>query len=140
MGTIGIKGLTELCCFVVPIFQWLENIYPPYLDAWQTSINRREGFSQRQRKRMILSTETLLGLQITGMLCYHNKNECRIMSFCSEIICGVSSVPVYHPRGQYFSAEKYVKILRKKIWDVRDKKEHLMRTLMWPSSLRTHMR
>ena len=54
--------------------QWLEKEFLPYLDKWEHSVNQREGFSDAQKKRMLLSAETLLGLRRTGM------------SICSMII------------------------------------------------------
>lgn len=45
---------------------WLEEEFLPYLDVWEESVNGREGFSDTEKKRMTLSTETLLGLRITG--------------------------------------------------------------------------
>lgn len=37
------------------------------MDAWESSVKEREGFSKLAQKQMLLSPETLLGLQITGM-------------------------------------------------------------------------
>jgi hypothetical protein len=47
-------------------FQWLKNVFLPYLDNWEASVNAREGFSVFQKRRMTLSTETLLGLRMTA--------------------------------------------------------------------------
>ncbi len=39
-----------------------------YLDSWEQSVLRRPGkFTAAERKRMLLSTETLLGIRRTGM-------------------------------------------------------------------------
>jgi len=39
----------------------------PYLDAWEDSVKKREGeFEDSHRKRMLLSTETLLGIKMTS--------------------------------------------------------------------------
>ena len=40
----------------------------PYLDEWEESVSRREGFSSAEKSQMILSTETLLGLRMTGII------------------------------------------------------------------------
>ena len=46
--------------------QWLE------VDVWERSVNARQGYNNAEKKRMMLSTETLLGLRMTGMYtCVH---------------------------------------------------------------------
>ena len=42
-------------------------MFPPYLDEWEQSVKAREGFSNSEKKKMLLSQETLLGLRMTGM-------------------------------------------------------------------------
>ena len=42
----------------------------PYLDDWGASIASREGFTRAEKKRMLLSDETLLGLRMTGKSTY----------------------------------------------------------------------
>ena len=37
-----------------------------FLDEWERSVNGRPGFDAADKKQMLLSQETLLGLQITG--------------------------------------------------------------------------
>ena len=48
------------------IVQWLEEEFLPYLEEWEKSVNNRPGFTKSQKKRMLLSPETLLGLKITS--------------------------------------------------------------------------
>ena len=48
--------------------QWLEEEFLPYLDQWEKSVEAREGFTKTQKKQMLLSSETRLGLWMTGML------------------------------------------------------------------------
>lgn len=50
-----------ICCS-----QWLLNVFLKYLDDWEESVAKREGFTTEEKKVMILSHETLLGLRITG--------------------------------------------------------------------------
>ena len=72
-------------------FQWLENEFLPYLDRWEKSVIDRQGFSDQAKKRMMLSTETLLGLRVTGnvcCMCYYNLTL-SLINLCSKIICGV---------------------------------------------------
>ncbi|XP_064406741.1 uncharacterized protein LOC135351613 [Halichondria panicea] len=46
--------------------KWLEEEFIPYLDAWEKSVEAREGFTKTQKKLMMLSPETSKGLRITG--------------------------------------------------------------------------
>ena len=38
----------------------------PYLDSWETSVNERPGFTDVEKKKMLLSQPTLAGLRMTG--------------------------------------------------------------------------
>ena len=40
----------------------------PYLESWEDSVEKRPGFDDSEKKRMLLSTETLLGIRRTGMM------------------------------------------------------------------------
>ena len=40
----------------------------PYLDSWERSVKERKGFSLAEQNKMMLSTETRLGLKFTGSL------------------------------------------------------------------------
>ena len=53
---------------VTNFMQWLEDEFLPYLKEWECSVMNRPGFTPAQRKKMLLSKETLLGLRITGLL------------------------------------------------------------------------
>ena len=46
--------------------QWLEKEFLPYLDEWERSVNERDGYDDTQKKRMLLSEQTILGLRMTG--------------------------------------------------------------------------
>ena len=46
--------------------QWIKNEFLPYLDNWEESVESRSGFTNGEKKRMMLSHETLLGLRMTG--------------------------------------------------------------------------
>ena len=47
--------------------QWLEEEFLPYLDKWENSVEGRQDCSDADKKRMLLSAETRLGLRMTGM-------------------------------------------------------------------------
>ena len=54
--------------------QFLESEFLPYLDAWEDSVKNRQGeFGDGEHKRMLLSSETLLGIRITSE--YYNFNH-----------------------------------------------------------------
>ena len=46
--------------------QWLEKDFLPYLDEWEKSVKERDGYNDTQKKRMLLSEQTILGLRMTG--------------------------------------------------------------------------
>ena len=47
--------------------QWLKQEFLPYMDAWEASVDALEGFTDVEKKRMLLSQETLLGIRRTGI-------------------------------------------------------------------------
>ena len=47
-------------------FQWLEEDFLGYLDDWEKAVKERKGFTDEEKKRMMLSQETLEGLRMTG--------------------------------------------------------------------------
>ena len=54
--------------FLFPFdMQWLREEFLPYLDRWEESVFKREGFSNVEKKMMLLSQETRNGLRITGI-------------------------------------------------------------------------
>ena len=48
--------------------QFLKDEFIEYLERWRKSVAARPGFNDEERKRMMLSHETLTGLKITGIL------------------------------------------------------------------------
>jgi hypothetical protein len=46
-------------------FKWLEEEFIGYLDEWERDVSEREGFTSDERKKMLLSQETLEGLRMT---------------------------------------------------------------------------
>ena len=46
--------------------QWLKDNFLAYLDEWEKSVMDRPGFEDDEKKNMMLSSETLLGLRMTG--------------------------------------------------------------------------
>ena len=52
-------------CDVVAL-QWLRDVFLPYLDNWEKSVDERPGFSRDEKNRMLLTPATRLGLRITS--------------------------------------------------------------------------
>ena len=50
------------------LMQWLQEVFLGYLTEWEKSVQERPNFTALQKRKMLLSPETLLGLRITGML------------------------------------------------------------------------
>ena len=46
-------------------------MFLPYLEEWETSVNNRAQFSAAEKRRMLLSSETILGLRRTSKLCVY---------------------------------------------------------------------
>ena len=46
--------------------QWLKDEFLPYRDKWEKDVQERTGFSPTEKKRMLISHETLLGLRMTS--------------------------------------------------------------------------
>ena len=48
------------------MLQWLEEDFLGYLKEWEESVSARAGFTAKEKKNMLLSQETLLGIEVTG--------------------------------------------------------------------------
>ena len=115
--------------------QWLEKEFLPYLDAWESSVKEREGFSKLAQKQMLLSPETLLGLQITGMffqpfsivlvfLVTYNfptlQHPALFLFFTyifSEVVCGAGEIHLHHPWCYHIPKWKVItRPSRKVLW------------------------
>jgi len=51
--------------------QWLVDVFLKYLDEWEDEAASYEDLSKTEQRRMCLSRETLLGLQITDEIPLH---------------------------------------------------------------------
>ena len=59
---------------VIPLsLQWLKEEFLPYLERWKKSVQERKGFSDGEKKKMQISDETLLGLEMTGIIGSHGS-------------------------------------------------------------------
>jgi hypothetical protein len=73
--------------------QWLEEDFLGYLDLWEKSVEERPGFDNQQKKRMLLSAETLLGIRLTVksfvefVRYLFSLKEVENLSFLSNNIC-----------------------------------------------------
>ena len=63
--------------------------------GWVGEIRRRQSYiKEAEKKRMLLSEETLLGLRMTGMHDYVDFTHI-ITLHCSQLICGASEILVF---------------------------------------------
>lgn len=62
---------SNLCCRcksdTLSLSQWLKDGFLGYLKSWEDSVMSRNGFEKSEKQKMLLSTQTLEGLKITGM-------------------------------------------------------------------------
>lgn len=82
--------------FFFYFLQWLSEDFIGFLDKWEECVNERDGFTNKEKKLMILSAETRRGLRITGN---HAKVIVKVVIiicvglFCySQVICWVGEV------------------------------------------------
>lgn len=71
--------------------KWLEDEFLPYLDRWEESVKTRSGFTPAQKKKMLLSAETRLGLRMTAKsfveLVRYIFTIPGVKAFLSECLC-----------------------------------------------------
>lgn len=48
--------------------RWLESVFLPWLKEWETEAKEHKEIKAEERNKLMLSTETLLGIRITGKL------------------------------------------------------------------------
>ena len=48
-------------------FTVVRGYFLPYLNFWEKSVSEREGYDASQKKKMLLSEETLVGIRRTGI-------------------------------------------------------------------------
>ena len=61
----GSSGHCALCTLSIYSSQWLEEDFLGYLDAWESSVNSRPGYTKTEKGKMMLSPATRIGLRIT---------------------------------------------------------------------------
>ena len=49
------------------LLQWLKDDFLGYLDDWENSVQKREGFSNKQKSMMLMPVETRQGIRVTGI-------------------------------------------------------------------------
>lgn len=86
--------------------QWLVDEFLAYLDSWEASVKGRQGVTDVEKKKMLLSQPTLDGLRMTGivqsLLFYNNVELIIICLSCSESVCGIGGILVCHPWSESF--------------------------------------
>ena len=91
------------------MLQWLEEVFLPYLEAWERSVESREGFTAAQKQRMLLSSETRLGLKMKGIIIIISglsPGLFRVVLYCSTFYhflwCGVKNMTKLHDYSDLF--------------------------------------
>ena len=64
----------HMYCIAYVFMQWLETDFLGYLRNWEESVKKRDGYTDEEKKRMILSQETLQGIRMTGDFMYMNMH------------------------------------------------------------------
>ena len=76
-----------LCKITQHFWQWLEEDFLGYLKEWEESVMARQGFTLKEKKNMLLSQETLLGIKITGKAnFYAGMHDCVFSPSFSSIL------------------------------------------------------
>ena len=59
-----------------------------YLDLWETSVYQREGFSEVEKKKMMLCQQTLDGLQMPGIysVTFMKKLMSSLQNYCIHAV------------------------------------------------------
>ena len=63
----SVPSLTIILIVCSMHLQWLENDFLGYLREWEEGVEKRDGYSKDDKRRMTLSQETMRGLRMTGM-------------------------------------------------------------------------
>ena len=80
--------------------QWLEEDFLLYLDNWEASVNTCTDVPQEQKKKLLLSAETIEGLRITGMQIRYTYIVLKVDSmmsilYSSTFLCGDDEISAF---------------------------------------------
>ena len=65
-------------CFATSI-QWLHNTFLGYLEKWEKGVAESEGFTDAEKKTMLLSIQTTTGLTLTRInIVYMYTKHCNV--------------------------------------------------------------
>ena len=46
--------------------QWLQSVFLPWLKSWEDQVKSRKELKASEKKKLLLSDETLLGIRMSG--------------------------------------------------------------------------
>ena len=120
--------IPELTCCL----QWLLDVFLKYLDNWEKSVEKREGFAKEEKNLMMLSHETSLGLRITDE---DNSvyNAYMIFSFLVHSFIELVKYLLIIPGVSFLLAINYLKTQLSSFLASKDKGAHQMITPMYHS-------
>ena len=78
---------------IMNLLQWLKDELLSYLQQWEKSVEKREGFSPKAKSMMVITKETRFGIRVTGLFCNLYLLHC-FNSFC--VIAVNSFVELVH--------------------------------------------
>jgi hypothetical protein len=89
------------------LLQWLEETFLPYLDQWEECVHRRDPkqFTTSQKKRMLLSQETMDGIRMTSMFSSCMLSGCipmMLMKISAKSFVGLVRYLFTVPGVKYF--------------------------------------
>jgi hypothetical protein len=74
LKVIGCAARHLFTSILYVILQWLKENFLAYLDEWEQSVNGRTGFTVAEKRKMMLSRETIEGIRITRIAFHSNDN------------------------------------------------------------------
>eukprot|EP00731_Ephydatia_muelleri_P032133 Em0023g640a len=103
----GIRGLKS---FQLPYtsstdvrLKWLETDFLGYLKDWENSVKLRKGFTKAEKNNMLISAETLYGLQVT---CMSFVELVRYLFTVPDVQCFLSQRLCQDPLERFFGAQR----------------------------------
>ena len=74
--SMRIYGINIKLYLFLPI-QWLEDDFLKWLDEWEQQVKSKKDLKSKERNKLILSKETLIGIRITGETIYM---QCKLIT------------------------------------------------------------
>ena len=75
LEVINVNKYTVYHYQCITIIQWLQSVFLPWLKSWEEQVQTRKDLKASERKKMLLSDETLLGVRMSGN---NNNNKTTV--------------------------------------------------------------